>query len=363
MPVVQRGGEVVEQGPPTVLAHAERPGDRRHDQRRVIHRRQVDEADAAGVVAPPVGGHLQGQAGLAHARRADDRHQAHVRPREQAGERGQLRGAAEQRRRRHRHGRPVGGRRRARPLDRAGAEARGERGRLGVGLGAELLGQHAAAALVLRQRRLALAAGGEEQHELPVGVLAPGVERQQPGGVVDPGGVVAPLGGVDGQLVEGVQRELAQALALGGEPLVEGGGAVDGEARQQLTAVELRRGAEPLQRRRRAGRRPGVRPAQRGLERLDVEPAGGGAVEGDRLAGDQQVAAGGAAQVGQDGAQVLAGGGVGQVAPQQRRERLAGVRPAGEGEVGEQRPALGVGEAGQQRAAAAQAQPAQQLQA
>jgi hypothetical protein len=61
------------------LLHAERPRDGRQHQRRIGERGEVHEARAAGEGALEGGGHLDGQPGLADARRPGQGQQAHVR--------------------------------------------------------------------------------------------------------------------------------------------------------------------------------------------------------------------------------------------------------------------------------------------
>src|SRR5258706_14460818 len=78
-------------------------------------------------------------------------------------------------------------------VQRACPDALVQCGRLRRRLHAEFVGQDAAAALVLRQRRAAFAAEGEPAHQLAMGLLTPGVERELlPGGAAGLGVSPAP---------------------------------------------------------------------------------------------------------------------------------------------------------------------------
>jgi len=154
------------------------------------------------------------------------------------------------------------------PLGRRNALV--QRRRLGRGLDPQFLGQQAAAGFILRQRRAALPAAGPRQHQLAVGFLAPGLQRQQPRGAVNCLGRVAALQMQLGQRVERVQRQLAVARPLGQQPVFKLGRVAHHEARQKVALVQRRRRAQM------GGAGCGGRIAGRGgqaaLERLAVEP-------------------------------------------------------------------------------------------
>ncbi len=69
----------------------------------------------------------------------------------------------------------------------------------------QLVGQNVATGLVLGQGRAALAAMGQQAHQLLVSLLSPGVQAQQSPGGVDCGGVVTLLGIVGRQGVQPLQ--------------------------------------------------------------------------------------------------------------------------------------------------------------
>ena len=110
-------------------------------------------------------------------------------------------------------------------------------------LDAQLSLQDLAAGLVLGQGRAALAACGQQEHQLPVRFLPPRLQGQQAGGIVDAGRRPGlPLSGIVGdQRVQGLQGQLAQPRPLGQDPLFKGRRLAHIEPLQKVAPVELDR--------------------------------------------------------------------------------------------------------------------------
>jgi hypothetical protein len=128
------------------------------------------------------GGGFQRQAALAGAARPHDREQAAGRVGELLAHESHLRGAPDETGER---GRQIV----ARSMQR-GADAGVECGRLFGWFGVEGGAHHAAALLILGERRRVLAGARQRQHQLAVAFLAPAVEGQEPARGVDGGGVI-----------------------------------------------------------------------------------------------------------------------------------------------------------------------------
>ena len=138
-----------------------------------------------------------------------------------------------------------------------------QRRRLGGGLDAELVGEDVATGLVLRERGARLPARHQQQHQLAVRVLAPGVELEQAGAVIDPRRIrVLRDMGID-QHMQGMQDAVAQPLALRHRPYFEVGSAADVEAFQKIAPVQPNRLTQPGE----VGRGSGP---ERRLERVDI---------------------------------------------------------------------------------------------
>ena len=124
--------------------------------------------------------------------------------------------------------------------DRAAAVKRlRQSARLRTRLDAELLGQDLVAGLILGQGGAPLAAAGQQQHQLPVGVLPPGFQGQQAGGVVDAGRLSGPtlLAEIYGQPVQGLHGQYAQPGPLGQSPFLKCRGLAHVKPFQEVTPV------------------------------------------------------------------------------------------------------------------------------
>ena len=100
--------------------------------------------------------------------------------------------------------------------NRARPNLLGKQGRLHGRLDVELFRKETPAALVLDDGCLALPAQRQEQHQLPVGVLVPRLERQQATRIVDTVRVRSALDRVCHEQVQGVDRALPQPLPQSG---------------------------------------------------------------------------------------------------------------------------------------------------
>jgi hypothetical protein len=164
--------------------------------------------------------------------------------------------------------------------DRGPAQLLIEGGGLGLGGGAQLLGQDAPARLVLGQGRTALAAPHQQPHQRPVRLFAPRLQRQHAPGMGDPRGCIPAADGHPQRPEQRPNVQLAQALPLPAQPVLERGRITDHEPGQQLPLQQCQ---SPLKRVRVRG---GVASLQGGSGSLHVEPVGPGAVEGHGLARD-----------------------------------------------------------------------------
>jgi hypothetical protein len=198
---------------------------------------------------------------------------------------------------------------------------------LGLGLDPELALEGGEALLVLAEGAPAAAEAEVEAHKGAVDGLLGGVEGEEAKAGLE-GGLESAGVALEGEEAgEGLLGELAEALALGEEPLLEGGGG-DAEAGEEVAAVE---GGG-------AGESVGGVGGSLALEVVDVQlDAGGG--DADGVAVDpEEVGAGGLAKPGEGLPEAGARGAIGGVAPEEGREGIAGVALAwrGEGEVGEE---------------------------
>jgi hypothetical protein len=204
-----------------------------------------------------------------------------------------------------------------------GASAPVEGHRLPRRLCAQLLVQRPPAGLVLGQGGAALSAAGQEQHQLPVGLLPPRLQRQQaPRGAESGLRLPAPHVLIEGPL-QGPRQGPRQGRPLRPQPFLEGRGVAQGEAGEQLVLVE-------------AGRRFEARAApvrEVGPERGHVDPVGEVGLEGDSLPVNRDVRPHGPPQVGQDVAEELVGAGLGDVPGQEGGQGLPAVRASAEGQV------------------------------
>ena len=198
---------------------------------------------------------------------------------------------------------------------------------LGLGRGAELALEGIHAELVLAQRGLTAAEARIEAHEGAMDGLLQRVQGEEAEAGLD--------GGLDGagalvmgeQAGEGLDGELVQALALGGEPFLEGA-LGQREPGEEVAAVE---GGDLLE-------RGGPAVGDEALELSDVDVDEGG-VEGHGGPVEEEAGAGAGgeslADAGQRVAEVAAGLGVLHVPPEQGRELVAGVGLAeGQRQVG-----------------------------
>jgi hypothetical protein len=279
------------------------------------------------------GAQLIDQAGLADARLAG--HQHELCPpagggMPQLGQAGPLGGASDQ----GRTGERAGPSRL--PRRRGGAVVRRQQRLVGPPrrrrrLDAQLALEGGRARVVGPQRPRAVAAGVVQPHQHPVGRLVQGVVPQQPLGVGDRLGLVAALLEQRGEALQGVEVAAVEPLALGEQPLVVA-------ALQQLAAVEVG-GLPPGGQLGVAARR--LRPGDRLLEGVDVQPGGGVGPPPQGPRGHLQEPVGlaqGAPQVVEQVAQVGQGLRLGGVGPQQERQPLPPLRRVlVEQQVGQQR--------------------------
>ena len=324
LPVAQVRLQLLQGRPVAPLGDVERRGERRGHQRRVAHGGQGDEGRAVGERRLEGARHRQRQARLADAAGPPQGDEPDARALQQLADGGGLALAADQRGQRRRQARraarpgarlrrrrgPLPGRRRGGQL--APADPLRQRGRLRRGLDAQLLGQRAAAHLVLAQGVDAPAGERQHGHHLPVPVLLPRLQREQPPRVVEGRAVVAALRVAGRQRAQAAQGELVEPLPLDHGPIGEIGRVARREPRQERPPVQVRGRGERPQRRPRRGER---RAAERRLEGLDVQPVGTVAAEGDLAAGHVQVVGQELPQVVQRLAQAEVGALVGQVAP------------------------------------------------
>jgi hypothetical protein len=96
-----------------------------------------------------------------------------------------------------------------------------EGGGLGLGLGAQLLGQDAPARLVLVEGRTALAAPHQQPHQRPVRLFAPRLQRQHAPGVGNPRRCIAAADSHPQPPEQRPDVQLAQALPLPAQPVLE----------------------------------------------------------------------------------------------------------------------------------------------
>ena len=91
---------------------------------------------------------------------------------------------------------------------------------------------------ILGQRGAAVAAGRQQAHGLPVGFLAPRLQRQLPEGVLQGRGVLAAPGVVGGQAAQRLHRRAVQAFAREHQPFLKRGAIGQVEAAQQIAPVQ-----------------------------------------------------------------------------------------------------------------------------
>src|SRR4051794_25543735 len=137
------------------------------------------------------------------------------------------------------------------------------------------------------------------------------------------------------QVVQHIDRQLAQALALAGRPFVEGGSTPYIEAFEEIALVESHGGLKTLDR----GRRRRLS-AEVALKSVDVDEGWPVVAERNRFAGDNKMLAYQLAQVGEHLAQAVRGGGVSVITPKQGSEGLARVRTPRNREIDEERRSL-----------------------
>jgi hypothetical protein len=219
--------------------------DGRRDQAGIRQRRELGDPDSVGVLGQPLPGDLEGQSRLADTAGADQGdesvHGEHLRDlREGALPADQLRGRSHQvRRRKHvghrrRHGgHEVGGRTRH-ACRRAGRTFAGagpdwarvpyvvvELGGLGLGFGVELSAEPIHALLVLVQCGLPTSESRVQAHHRAMNRLLQRVEREQVESSLHSRLQGADLLLMGEQARHGLDRQLAQALALERQPLLE----------------------------------------------------------------------------------------------------------------------------------------------
>jgi hypothetical protein len=189
-----------------------------------------------------------------------------------------------------------------------------------------------AAGLELGQRGRPVVLLGQEPHQQPVRLLRQRVERQHAAGQLDPGGRVAPGGGVVGQPGQPGHGQPAQMLAFAPGPFLELGGAPHHQVVEEVAPVQPDRRPDPLQ--------VAVPAGQGRLQLPPVEPVAG-RVHGHVPARHLEVVVGHPAQLGQGQAQVGPGALLGQVAPEQTGQSRPRVPLAGRGQVQQQGGGLG----------------------
>ena len=127
-----------------------------------------------------------------------------------------------------------------RPLHR-GLDLLVQRGRFVGRLDIQFFLQQTPATFVLRQRGRALAGARQRQHQLAVRLLAPRVERKQPGRVADRTVVRAGIQVKLSKRVQRVQRKLSVACALGQHPLFERRRFAHEETGEEVSPIKRRR--------------------------------------------------------------------------------------------------------------------------
>ena len=282
---------------------------------------------------------LEGEAALADPPGAHQCHQAGLGPLDEPRDLGELPRPADERGGRHRQ---VVWRRQRRGapghrVEEPGAQPLRQAPRRRRWLDLESLGQQPPAALVLRQRCGGLTGQREQLHHHPVRRLAPTVEGDEP---TAPGEALADLAPAATEVDitrEGAERELAEPLALGEQPLLERLGVAHREPGEELAAVEQEAGGD----RRWVAREDGPREGCCGcLEAVHVDLEPRAAPQAHIPTASQEPRPAGfaievAPQVPERPAQVPRRPFLRQVGPEEAREAGAGERAAGEGEQGE----------------------------
>ena len=177
----------------------------------------------------------------------------------------------------------------------------------GLWLHAEFSGEHVHAGFKLAQGPCTLAAGGQQPHQLPVHILVPRIQFEQPLRPACALRVVALLGVVAHEPRQCLSCQVLASLTLHDKPGLELRAAVQGESRQKRAAIK---GRGLFTGRKAAGRAPGQERLKAG--HVDkggaVRQAGGVKLQG--MLGNEEarlhrvMVADGRAQVGQCMAQV-----------------------------------------------------------
>jgi hypothetical protein len=210
-------------------------------------------------------------------------------------------------------------------------ESLGLRHRLDI----QLLGEHVAADRVLSQGGAALAIQGQGLHKPPVSPLLGWLQRQRAGGVPYRVHRLPPLQVVRRETPQGAQGHQTEKLPLKEGPFLKGWRASYVQPLQKVAPIQL----NCLRQRRGALIGHGSVLQHHGLfeaplKDLHVQPIGNVFVERDLLVGDRQVGCHLAPQLGQDLAQAGARIGLRCLPPKETGQRFAGVRAAGNRQVG-----------------------------
>ena len=186
--------------------------------------------------------------------------------------------------------------------------------------GVENLAHDAAATLVSCHRRAAATRAGQRQHELAMGLFAPGIQGEQARGAVDGRGKVAFHHLAIDEIVERIERHFTIACALRDDPIFEVSRVAEQHAFEEVPMIERHGGCKLCHACCRWCLLPGLNPVH---EFIDIQDDRRVAGQGDRLARDLQLGVEELAQVGEHLAQVVLGVGFAHLAPEQRRQRLA----------------------------------------
>ena len=136
-------------------------------------------------------------------------------------------------------------------------------------------------------------AHGVELHDLAVGGLGEGIDRDEATAVLEPHPIVAAFEVVVHELAQHVDRRFAHALLLGDEPLLEVRAVLDDEVAQEVAAIELRGVRELVG----VDLLPAMSTLDRQIESLDVDPVRWARIKAQCLSlGEDEVGVGTALQ-------------------------------------------------------------------
>ncbi len=211
-----------------------------------------------------------------------------------------------------------------------------------------------AANLILNQRRAPPSIEGQKPHQLPVDLLLPWGDAQQPTGELDAPAIVPPALRVPQEAMERLHHKLAGSLPLPEHPVLEARGLRDEEPGHEVASIErhgvFQHAHLVIPQRCRLPTVSGHAVPMAGhLDRLAhhhrVDPARGARVDGDRLpvGGDERGKL--LPEIPQSCAQAPPGAARVRLSPEEGAQSVSCVRTAGGGEVAEESQRFGGGEA------------------